>query len=78
MKESAYGLNSGTRRNRYLMKRICTIRISLKLLFAGKTYTESCFISDTPLALTSLSCRELKRKRNVLKERTASWFNNLK
>ena len=75
MKEGAYDLNCGTCRNRYLMKRICTIRISLKLLFAGKTYTLKVVIIDSPLILTSLSCRELKRKINALKGRIASWFN---
>ena len=47
MEEGADDLNCETCRNRYLMKWIFTIRISLKLLIASKTYTlKNCFIID--------------------------------
>lgn len=77
MEEGADDLNCETCRNRYLMKWIFNIRISLKLLIASKTYTlKNCVLSlISPLALTSLSCRELKMKRSVLKGRIASWLN---
>lgn len=61
MEEGADDLNCETCRNRYLMKWIFTIRISLKLLIASKTYTlKNCFIIDFSFALTSLSCWKWK------------------